>query len=89
MSDYDTVRSGVTDRIIPCCWAECDRPGLKAHQLVVPENPQKNLIYLFCSDRHRALYVNSHRSYGNLLSGQRGGGGIVVPDWKGRRRGTA
>lgn len=81
------VRNTVTKRILPCCWDDCDRAGHTQWQARVPREPDDATearliatgqipppmsIYIFCSDRHRMMWVNGHRSYGNLPSGSRG-----------------
>lgn len=65
--------SGTTGRFIPCCWWDCTRDGNDTYQLVLLEGaPPRNLIYLFCSERHLELWRHSKHSAGNLPVGLRG-----------------
>jgi hypothetical protein len=68
--------SGATGRRLPCCWDDCERLGDTRWQ-VVARSPQRNLIYLFCSERHRLLYANSHREHKQLPVGSKSVGGPV------------
>ena len=80
-----TVRSGTTDQLIPCCWAECSAPGLSQFAINVRESPYRTLVYLFCSDRHRLYYAFGPTAYGQLPAGSRTEGAhILVPTqrWK-------
>jgi hypothetical protein len=70
------VISGSTGLAILCCWTDCERVGDDRHRVVLPE-PRGNLIYLFCSERHREYWRNSHHSMGNLPSGAKSLGGPV------------
>jgi hypothetical protein len=79
------VRSGTTDRLIPCCWAECDRPGLEKFAIKIVESPVRTLVHLFCSQRHRLYYAFGPTAYGQLPAGERTTDArIVVPSqrWK-------
>jgi len=85
--------SGTTGRIIPCCWADCDRAGRTEHQIVIREAgspdgrvPPRNLIYLFCSERHRLYYRNGPSAFGQLRSGERSTDvRVTLPRQKGLR----
>lgn len=50
---------------LPCCWDDCERDGYDEIKVVVKE-PQKQLHYVFCSERHKRLYLNAHHDYGRL-----------------------
>lgn len=67
--------SATTGRRIPCCWEDCERLGDTRWQVIARE-PERNLIYLFCGERHKAFYVHSHRDLRNLPSGSKGGGPV-------------
>ena len=74
MAYNDTVRSGATGKLIPCCWAECDRPGREQFSIRVVEARHgvptgRTTIYLFCGSRHRLLYAQGHLAYGQLPKG--------------------
>lgn len=64
------VRNPQTEEPLLCCWDDCGQYGHNEHREVVREGP-KTLTYIFCHDRHRAYWVNSHRSNGNLPAGYR------------------
>lgn len=60
------VRNQVTGRILPCCYLDCEKPG-NAYIAIRVRHPQTDepefrgieaLVYIFCSDLHRAYYVN-------------------------------
>lgn len=62
--------SGATGRKIPCCWTECERLGDTRYECRVNE-PRRTIHYLFCSERHKMLWVNSVPDMGNLPSGSK------------------
>ncbi len=63
-----------------CCWDTCDRYGLEIYKIRVnygilpgdgitrPDLPY-NTWYVFCSERHRQYWANSHRDLNNLPPG--------------------
>jgi hypothetical protein len=55
---------------IPCCWDDCTRDGVELHKCVVRE-PTGRAHYVFCSERHRQFWINSHRDNGRLPAGFR------------------
>lgn len=62
------------DRKVKCAWDECDRDGYEMHKVRVnygtPEMPHI-LNYVFCTERHKQYFLNSHRKYGRLPEGYR------------------
>jgi len=63
-----------------CCWTECEKPGYDLHKARThdhaPRLPcdhplSKHTWWVFCSDRHKQYWVNSHRDMGNLPAGYR------------------
>ncbi len=60
-------------RHIMCAWDTCERDGYELHKVVTnnaaPGKPPNLLRYVFCTERHKMYWVNSHRSYGNLPPG--------------------
>ena len=73
----DWVRDPVTGDVLPCCWADCERPGHDGIRIVKHEGPLRTLTYVFCSERHRQLYANSHIAYGDLPLGSRNRNGLL------------
>ena len=78
---HGPVRSGTTGQLIPCCFQECDKIGTSRYEYREPirwatiggnRMPIQHRIYLFCSERHRALWMYSHISNGNLPTGSKG-----------------
>jgi hypothetical protein len=65
------MRSGTTGRLIPCCWTECQRVGDTRWQIRVYESPVKTTIYLFCGERCKEYWRNSHVSMWNLPTGSK------------------
>lgn len=65
----------VTDRQtgqkLLCCWDDCDRLGHDEIQERETVQGSQRLTYIFCSVAHRNYWVYSHRSYGNVGSGNR------------------
>jgi len=65
------------EEAIWCGWHDCERRGLLLYEVRI-EYGANPAIYshlvrqLFCSERHRQLFMNGHRSYGNLPTGERG-----------------
>lgn len=63
-------------RPLPCCWDDCTKSGHEENKVVRREGAEgggiKNLHYVFCSQAHKMLYVNSHQDFGNLPMGSRG-----------------
>lgn len=59
---------------IPCCWDDCRRDGVELHKARVRERTEHGpgvAHYVFCSERHKMFWVNSHRDNGNLPAGYR------------------
>lgn len=71
---------------IPCHWADCERWGDDRYEAVVTDINQPHIEptlgvpvpgeirhthYLFCGERHKAYWVNSHVSHGNLPAGSK------------------
>jgi hypothetical protein len=75
------VRSFSSDNWINCVWFECDKPGYELYKAVFHEHartmrcdhPQSQHInYVFCSERHRQLFLHSHIAMGKLPPGYKG-----------------
>ncbi len=72
------VLSSTTGTWIPCCWFECEKPGYELYKSVLHEHMKtmpcdhpmsQHVNFLFCTERHRQLYLNSHRNMGQLPPG--------------------
>lgn len=72
------VLSFTSGNWIPCAWFECERPGYELYKGVFHEHarelachhPLSNHInFIFCSERHKQLYRNSHVEFGKLPAG--------------------
>jgi hypothetical protein len=72
------VRSFSSEDWITCCWFECDKPGFELYKSVFHEHDKKmrcddfrseHINYVFCTERHRQLFLYSHVSMGNLPPG--------------------
>jgi hypothetical protein len=71
--------SGRTGKRLLCMWEQCERAGRTEFDVIVterdPSDHGKNLLtpnrvhFLFCSERHKQYFVNSHRDMGNLPAG--------------------
>lgn len=71
--------------ILPCCWDDCERSGHDQIQVRIRENESnglpairdgirwiKTVKYIFCSDRHKEMWLASTQMYGSLPTGSRG-----------------
>lgn len=65
-------------RRIVCAWADCEADGVNLYLTVVHDHSTrcdhpdaKHPKYLFCSERHKMYWVNSHRNMWNLPAGSR------------------
>jgi hypothetical protein len=60
------------DRHVACAWDDCERDGYETNKVKVNygkvDTPQI-VQYVFCTERHRQFWINSHRSYGKLPPG--------------------
>lgn len=72
------VLSRTTGTWIQCCWFECEKPGYELYKSVLHEHAKtmtcdhpmsQHVNFIFCSERHRQLYLNSHRNMGQLPPG--------------------
>jgi hypothetical protein len=80
-------------RMISCGWDDCERDGYECHKIIWHEHARtigcadplaRHIHYVFCSERHRQMWVNATgtnalrsiestgRAYGNLPVGSRG-----------------
>ena len=76
------VIKGNTGEHLRCAWFDCDHEAYELHKVrhhyhdrQIPCDQAEDTAHpwaAFCSERHRLLYVNSHRSMGNLPTGSRG-----------------
>lgn len=81
-----TYRGKVSDRHVRdvkdgsrllCCWLDCDRYGTETHKAreFLGHDPQTGLPivtwYVFCTERHKAYWVNSTKNHRNLPPGYR------------------
>ena len=67
-----TTRSTDFGKIL-CAWDDCGRVGHLEHGFQWPEDRhERGPIYLFCTERHKALYVNSPRAKNYLPVGSKG-----------------
>lgn len=70
------VLSRDSDRWLLCCWDECDKHGYESNKAVYHDHPRgmpcnhpyaKHVNYVFCSDRHKTMFVTSHLGdYGRI-----------------------
>lgn len=64
-----------TGRPLPCSWNDCEKDGTTLYEAReyegTPEGGTATVKYVFCSERHKMLWVNSSRNLGNLPPGYR------------------
>lgn len=65
------VRDPITGEPLPCCWADCQRLGDDRYRIVVHDSAFRTVTFIFCGERHKAFYRNSHLDYGILPSGSK------------------
>lgn len=72
------VLSATTGGWIPCCWFECERDGYELYKTVFHEHARElpcdhpmsqHVNFVFCSERHRQMYLHSHIAMGQLPPG--------------------
>lgn len=65
------------DRHVYCAWDDCERDGYEINKVVVndaaPGYPPRYMRFVFCTERHKMFWVNSHIRYGYLPNGVRSG----------------
>lgn len=74
------VRSLSSDSWIQCNWFECDRPGYELYKTVVHEHAKElfcedprseHINHIFCSEKHKQLFIYSPKKMGYLPPGYR------------------
>lgn len=70
------IREGEADGDkISCAWLDCDDDGYHFYRVRVNYGTNQtrtqplNTWYVFCSERHRQFFINSHRDNKNLPPG--------------------
>ena len=72
------VLSGSSGTWIPCCWFECAKPGYELYKSVLHDHTNaiacnhplaEHVNFIFCSERHKQLYLHSHVDLGKLPPG--------------------
>lgn len=70
MRVHKKVLSRDTGLWLLCCWQDCERQGYELYKCVKHEINQ-DVAFVFCSERHRQYFLNSHRDNGNLPLGEK------------------
>ncbi len=64
-----------------CCWDDCDKSATSLHQSLFHDHPKtyrcdhesaKHVKYVFCTERHRQMFLHSHIAMGKLPAGFKG-----------------
>lgn len=86
MRNSKRVISFGTGKPIGCTWCAMhghDKPGYELHKHTACRHPvgfggwscddprSEHIHYVFCTERHRLYFMNSHRDMGNLPAGFR------------------
>ncbi len=62
------------DRKVMCAWDLCEKDGYDLHQVRInygtPVFPRV-VKHVFCTERHKQMWINNRRDYGNLPPGFR------------------
>lgn len=78
MRNQKKVMSFNSGTWIRCCWFECERDGYELYKTVFHEHSDvlpcddprsQHVNFVFCSERHRQLYLHSHVEMGKLPPG--------------------
>lgn len=59
---------------VTCGWDDCEKDGYETNKVVLNYGTatQPHIVnVVFCTERHRQYYINSHHKYGNLPPGYR------------------
>jgi hypothetical protein len=59
---------------VMCAWDTCEKDGYENNKVVVHEGVAPNIrdiTYVFCTERHKAYWLNSVRDVNNLPPGYR------------------
>jgi hypothetical protein len=59
-------------RHVACGWDDCERDGYELNMVRVnygTASAPHIVKYVFCTERHRQFWINSHRGYGKLPAG--------------------
>lgn len=64
------------DRHVMCAWDDCEHDGYDMHMVRVnygaDAGPNAHVVkHVFCTERHKQFWINSHRAYGKLPPGFR------------------
>jgi hypothetical protein len=62
------------DRHVMCAWDDCERDGFDLHQVRINYGKAGTphvVKHVFCTERHKQFFINSHRAYGVLPPGYR------------------
>lgn len=63
---------------IQCSWFECQKDGYELYKTIFHEHARsvpcnssmaEHVNFVFCSERHKQYFLNSHLSMGNLPKG--------------------
>lgn len=62
------------DRHVMCAWDDCEKDGVELHKVRINygkvDTPHV-VNHVFCSERHKQYFINSHRAYGQLPPGHK------------------
>lgn len=78
MKIYKKVLSWDSGLWILCAWDICDKEGVEMYKVRVGDGVDeytgepKYIQYVFCSERHKMYWVNSHVKFGKLPAGYGG-----------------
>jgi hypothetical protein len=63
---------------ITCAWADCGRPAYELYKAVFHEHARElpcdsprseHINFIFCTERHKQYFANSHVNFGQLPAG--------------------
>lgn len=71
MKIYKKVLSRTSDQWLLCCWQDCERDGFELFKVIDREHQTEPTAFVFCSERHKHYWLNSHVHNGMLPAGMR------------------
>lgn len=57
---------------VMCAWDTCEKDGLETNKVVeqtAVNRGERTVTYIFCTERHKAYWLNSTRDLNNLPAG--------------------
>lgn len=72
------ILSRSSDTWIMCNWFECEKPGYELYKTILHDHAKEypcdhklaqHVNFVFCTERHKQLFLHSHKEMGKLPPG--------------------